>query len=243
MDTDDPGDQGYSPDVDRDADPHDQSLGASVPERSYRQLFYELRTARNTRDLVDTIRRYSWVLPLASLLLYGLTRGVFEFLTEPFAMSQGYTFTGWQIAAGINVLFGLFVSGFTWFLFFGVVGAIAGFFSDVTKLDTTMFKVGGYLSVLFVPVVVVSWFIALTIPAPDAVVAGAEPTTEVIETHRSVANASQMRLIDTMLSVTWIVIGFLLLPIVSELYDISSKQSVLSVLPVTLIAVVGTQLA
>lgn len=242
MDADDSTDRGYDPEMDRDADPHDQTLGTDVPDQSYRQLARELSSARSTQDLVGTMRRYGWVGPLTGLIFYGFTKGVFEHLTEPFAMSQGYIFTGWQIALVINVLFGLFTAGFTWFLYFGVIGALAGFFSEQVKMDPAMFKTGGYLSILFVPVVVVTWFIALTIPAPDAVVAGVEPTADVIETHRAVANSPQIRLIETLLSATWIVVGFLLLPVVSELYEIDRKESVFAILPVTLIAVVGAQL-
>ncbi|WP_254274587.1 hypothetical protein [Haloarcula marina] len=241
MDSDD-SNTGYDPQMDRTAEPHNEAIGVGVPEQSYRQLVRELANARSMQDLVGTMKRYGWLPPIVGLLLYGFTRGIFEHLTEPFAMSQGYIFTGWQLALGINLLFGVFIVGFTWFLYFGVAGSIAGFFSDKTNMDSTVFKAGGYLSVLFVPVLVISWFLALTIPAPEAVVAGVEPTADVIETHRVVANSPQMRIVDLLLSATWIVVGFLLLPIISELYDINRKQSVISVLPVTLLAVIGTQL-
>lgn len=242
MDSDDSRDYGYDPQMDRTADPHNEALGVGIPDQSFRQLFRELASAESMQDLVSTMKRYGWVAPITGLLLYGFSKGIFEHLTEPFAMSQGYIFTGWQLALGINMIFGLFIVGFTWFLYFGVIGSIAGFFSETTKMDPTVFKAGGYLSVLFVPVLVVSWFLALTIPAPDAVVAGVEPTEAVIETHRVVANSLQMRIVDLLLSGTWIVVGFLLLPIISELYEINRKQSVISVLPVTVLAVVGTQL-
>lgn len=242
MDTDDPTDYGYDPKMDREADPHDEALGAGVAEQNYRQLARELTNARSMQDLVGAMKRYGWAPPLLGLLLHGLTKGVFEHLSEPFAMSKGYIFTGWQLAFGINMFYGLFFVAFTWFLYFGVIGSIAGYFSEKTKMDTTVFKAGGYLSVLFVPVVIVASLIVLTIPAPETVIAGVEPTTEVIETHRAVANTSQMRIVDTLLSGMWIVIGFLLLPVVGELYEIDRKESVLTILPVTLIAVVATQL-
>ncbi|WP_416841750.1 hypothetical protein [Haloferax sp. DFSO52] len=242
MGSDDSPNFGYDPQMDHTADPHNETFGSGVPDQSYRQLIRELATARNMDDLVGTMKRYGWLPPITGVLLYGIVQGVFEHLTEPFAMSQGYVFTGWKLALGINILFGLFVVAFTWFLYFGVIGSIAGFFSEKTNMDTTVFKAGGYLSVSFVPVLIVSCFLALTIPAPETVVAGVEPTEAVIETHRAVANSPQMQIVDLLLSATWIVVGFLFLPIISKLYDINRKQSVMSVLPVTLLAVIGTQL-
>lgn len=240
MAPDDPPEYGYDPEMDRDADPHGPAVGAA--DQTYRQLARELTSARSVRELVGTIRRYGWAAPLFGLCLYGLSRGVFEHLSEPFAMSMGYIFTGWELALAINLFYGFFFVGFTWFLYFGVIGAIAGFFSDVTTMDTAVFKAGGYLSVLFVPVLTVASLIVLTIPAPESVVAGAESTEAVAETHRAVAETFQMRVVDTLMAGAWIVVGFLMLPVIGELYDIDMRESVFSVLPVTLIAVVATQL-
>lgn len=242
MAPDDAPEYGYDPEMDRDADPHGSAVGADVSDQTYRQLARELTSAGSVRELVGTIKRYGWAAPLLGLVLYGFTRGVFEHLSEPFAMSQGYVFTGWQLALAINLFYGLFFVGFTWFLYFGVIGAIAGFFSEETAMDTAVFKVGGYLSVLFVPVLAVASLIVLTIPAPETVVAGAESTQAVAETHRAVANTLQMRIVDTLMAGVWILVGFLMLPVIGELYDVDMKESVFSVLPVTLIAVVATQL-
>jgi len=51
-----------------------------------------------------------------------------------------------------------------------------------------------------------------------------------------------MRIAGFLLAAGWVVVGFLLIPIVRELYDVDMKASVISVLPVTLIAVVATVL-
>lgn len=240
MSSDDSPEYGYDPDVRRDADPH--AVGADVPEQSYRQLARELTSAGSVRDLTDTIKRYGWLPPFLGLLLHGVARGAFEFLSEPFAMSEGYVFTGWQLALLINVVYGAFLVGFSWFMYFGVIGAIAGFFSDETSMETDVLKVGGYLTVLFVPLMAIASLLALSTPAPETVVAGAESTARVAETHRAVDNSLQMRIVDVILAGGWIVVGFLMLPVVGDLYDVDRKESVLSVLPVTLVAVVATQL-
>lgn len=233
---------GYRPDVDRDADPHDPVLGGDADDRSWRHLGYELTHASDVRDLVGTMRRYGWLPPLLGLALTGGARGLLEHASEPFAMSKGYVFAGWELALAINVMFGFFLAAFSWFLYFGVIGSFAGYFSSVTKMETAIFKVGGYLMVLFVPLFAVSSALALTIPAPDVAVAGADSTADVARTYQQVSDTPQMRLVDTLLAGGWIVVGFLMIPVVSELYEVDRKASVLSVLPVTLVAVVATQL-
>lgn len=233
---------GYDPHADGDADPHDPALGADADDRSWRQLGHELTHADSVRDLVGTMRRYGWAPPLLGLLLTGVFKGVFEHLSEPFAMSKGYVFTGWEFALGINLFFGFFLAAFSWFLYFGVIGSLAGYFSTETKMETATFKAGGYLILIFVPLLAVSSALAYTISPPDTVVAGVESATRVAETHQQVSDTPQMRIADVLLSGGWILVGFLMIPVVSELYDISRKASVMSVLPVTIIAVVGTQL-
>lgn len=238
---DEPQSPGYDTDFDKDADPHDPTIGEGVSQRSLRHLGYKLTHAEDVEDLVGTIQRYGWAVPIAALLFHSVFRGAFEFLTEPFAMSQRYVFSGWKLALVINFIYGLFLVGFAWFLYFGVIGSFAGFFSEKTKMETTVFKVGGYLMVLFVPVLVVSSILAVTIAPPDAAVAGVDPAFELAETHQQVSSTPQMRLINALFAAGWVVVGFLMIPVISQLYDVSTKVSVLTVLPVTLIAVVGTQ--
>jgi hypothetical protein len=211
-------------------------------ERSPRRLVHELTNAGSVRGLVRTMERYGWAPPFLGLLAHGAVRGVFEHLSEPFAMSQGYVFAGWQLALAINLLYGTALVVLSWFLYFGVIGSFAGFLSETTDMETAVFKVGGYLTVLFVPLLLVGAALVVTIPAPDPVVAGVDPTSEVVETHRAVANSLQMRVVNTLLSAGWILVGFLMLPVVSELYDVGRRESVVAVLPVTLVAVVAAQL-
>ncbi|WP_227378697.1 hypothetical protein [Haladaptatus halobius] len=242
MSRDDTPESGYNMDVDSNADPHAPGIGVDATARTWRRLGRELTNARSISGLVGTVERYGWIPPLLGLLLSGVARGIFEHLSEPFAMSQGYVFSGWQLALGINLFYGFFFVAFSWFLYFGVIGAFAGYFSEETKMETTVFKVGGYLMVLFVPLVAVGSALALTIPAPEPVVAGAAPATAVARTHEVVADTHQMRIVGTMMASGWILVGFLMLPIVSELYDVDNRASVLSVLPATLVAVTATQL-
>lgn len=233
---------GYRPNVDGDADPHAPGLGADGDRRTWRRLGYELTHAQSIRDLCDTARRFGWVPPLLVLALHGVVRGWLAYLSEPYAMSQEYLFAGWWLALGINVVYGLFLVGFAWFMYFGVVGGIAGFFSEEAALDLTTFKVGSYLLVVFVPILFVAGLLALTISPPDAVVAGAAAPEAVAETHRAVSDSPQMRLVSVLKAAGWILVGFLVLPVVEELYDVDKRISVLAVLPVTLAAVVSTQL-
>lgn len=51
-----------------------------------------------------------------------------------------------------------------------------------------------------------------------------------------------MQLFSLLMAGGWILVGFLMLPVVSELYEVEKKQSVFAVLPLTLVAVVATQL-
>lgn len=242
MNADDTSEYGYDPDVDREADPTDPVVPGDVAERSWRQLGHELTNARSVEGLVASVERYGWAPPFLGFLLLGSARGVFEFLSEPFAMSQGYVFAGWQVALGINLVYGFFSVAFSWFMYYGVIGGLAGYFSDETSMNTTIFKVGGYLSVLFVPLVIVGSAVALTIPSPEAAVAGVDSATAVAETHETVEDSPQMQLFGMLMASGWILVGFLMLPVVAELYDIDKKESVFAVLPVTLVAVVATQL-
>lgn len=237
----DDGSPGYDTEYDPTADPHASEIGVGSERLAYRQLPRRLREARNVAELVETVRRYGVPPAAVALLLYGVARGVFEFLSEPFAISRGYVFTGWPGALAINLIYGLALAGFTCFLYFGVIGALAGFLSDEKAFDVDIFKAGAHLLLLFVPLLAVSGVIATTIPPSVAAVAG-DGAPAVAEVHRAVAGTVQMRAVGVILAAGWIAVGFLLLPIVRELYDIDRKASVLAVLPVTLIAVVATVL-
>lgn len=232
---------GYDTDYDPAADPHAPGLGDGAPTPRYRDLPAALTGAQTVSSLVDVIRLYGWVPPLLIAAVHGTVRGLFEHASEPFALSQGYVFEGWPAAFGINIVYGTFLTGFIWFLYFGVIGSFAGFFSDEAAIETDVFKVGGYLLAVFVPLLTVSSLLAATIPSSVASVASDRPAA-VIEAHRAIDATLQMRVASALLAFGWIVVGFLMLPIVSELYDVDTKASVISVLPVTLVAVVATVL-
>lgn len=230
------------PAVDRTADAHDHAVGAEASEQSWRDLGYALTHAESVTDLIRTVEDYGWIPPFAVLALYGVLRGVFEYLVEPYGMAQGYTFPGWELALGINLVYGFFLVTFSWFMYFGVVGALAGFLSEVKAMDVTVFKLGAYLSGLFVPIFVVGTLTALTIPAPKTAVAGTDPVGQITESYRVVYDTPQMQLVRLLKAGGWLLVGFLSLPVVKELYELDEKGSLLAVLPVTVVAVVATQL-
>ena len=232
---------GYDTGYDPSADPHGADVGAEGTELTYRRLPREFRGAETLPDLVETVRHYGWLPPVLAVAVYGGARGVFEFLSEPFAIANGYVFEAWPAALAINLVYGVFLAGFSWFLYFGVIGSFAGFFADDKAIDTGIFKSGAYMLLVFVPLLVVSGLLAATIPSSvPAVTGGGAP--EVAEAHRALAATPQMRIAGVLLAAGWVVVGFLLIPVVGELYDIDVKATVISVLPVTLVAVVATVL-
>lgn len=217
---------------------------ADVPEAGVGELLYRLRTAGSVGEVADTIDLHGWSVPLAVLGLVGFVRGVFEYLTDPFVIAEGYVFPGWPAAFVINVVYGVFVVAFAWFLFFGLIGSFAGYFSAVRAMDTAVLKVGAYLSALFVPVFVVGSALALTLSVPDAVTVLEDPDAvgSITTGTGYVRGTAQMRAVAVLKGVAWIVAGFLSLPVVSYRYELDRGRSVASVLPVTLAAVVATQL-
>ncbi|MEF8852221.1 MAG: hypothetical protein V5A44_06790 [Haloarculaceae archaeon] len=238
----DDGSPGYDPGYDASADPHGPDVGNEGTELRYRDLPHRFREAETLSELVATIRAYGWPPVAVSLVVYGVSRGLFEYLSSPFSIANSYVFEAWPAALGINVLFGLFFAGFSWFLYFGVIGAFAGFFAEGTAIDTGVFKTGGYLLLVFVPLLAISGLLAATIPAAVAAGGGGSPRAA-IEVQRSLDATVQMRVAGFLLAAGWVVVGFLLIPFVAELYDVSRKASVVSVLPPTLLAVLGTVLA
>lgn len=214
------------------------------PQAGIRELFSRLRGAEGVEEFADTIDAHGWSVPLALLALVGVVRGVFEYLTDPFVIAEGYVFPGWPLAFVINVVYGFFVVAFVWFLFFGLIGSFAGYFSEVKAMDTAVLKVGAYVSMLFVPIFLVGSLIALTISIPEGITVADDPgTVEAITTATTYLRETvQMRIVRVLRAMGWIVAGFLLLPVIAHRYDLDHKRSVASVLPVTLAAVIATQL-
>ncbi|SFR96777.1 hypothetical protein SAMN05216559_1706 [Halomicrobium zhouii] len=230
-------DTGYDP----SADPHGPDVGVGGTKLTYRRLPSQFRGAESVTELVATIRAYGWLPPVLALVTYGVARGVFEFTAETYAIANGYFFEAWPAAVLINVVFGLFLGGFSWFLYFGVVGVFAGFFTEETSIDTGIFKAGAYLLLVFVPLLAISAVVATTIPSSVVTLTG-EGAPAVADAHRALAATPQMRAVGVLIAAGWVAVGFLLLPIVRELYGIDRKAAVVSVLPVTLVAVVATVL-
>lgn len=192
-------------------------------------------------DALAAITRYGWAPAVAGLLVHGIIRGVFEYVSDPFVIIESYVFDGWTIAFAITLLEGVFIVVFAWFTYFGAVGVIAGFISTERIMAPEIFKVGGYLTALFVPAFLVGSAVIATVSGPPEL---ADVTAETVgdvavqeEAHSFIYDTVQMQVAQTLKAVVWILVGFLLLPVVSQLYGIDEKGSVAAVLPVTLVAV------
>lgn len=192
-------------------------------------------------EMIGVVRRYGWLPALFGFALHALARGVFEYVSDPDIIRVDYVFEGWPIAFGINLFFGASVVLFSWFLYFGLIGSIAGFFSDTIDMTTDVFKFGGYLTALFAPVFLVAVALMTTITVPEGTAAGIETTEAAAEfamrANSAVYDTPQMHVVRVLKAFVWILTGFLMLPVIQHLFDIDEKQSVLSVLPVTLVGV------
>jgi hypothetical protein len=232
---------GYDTGYDPSADPHGPDVGLDGEELSYRALPRRFRSVGTLPELVVLVRAYGWAPPFGAFALCGVVAGLFQFLSGPYAIANGYFFTGWPAALLINLFFGVFLTGFFWFLYFGVIGAITGFFVEDRAFDTGVFQVGGYLLLVFVPPLLLGGLLATTIP-PSVVTATGQTPEARIAVQRALAATVQMQLAGFLLAAAWVVVGFLLIPIVAQLYGVSRKVSVGAVLPVTLLTVVTTLL-
>ena len=215
-----------------------EHVGDPEAGRGVRAFVLELRDVRDVSGFIDTATTYGWAPVVLALALHGTVRGVFEHLTDPFIIASGYWFPGWQFALLVNIVYGTAIVVFGWFLFFGLVASIGGYLSSVRHMDVGMFKIGAYLSLVFIPVFVIGSIISLTLTVPEALVVGTADETA----HTYVRRTLQLQLVAFLRGLTWIVIGFVLLPIVADRYALDRKASVVAVLPPTMGAILATQL-
>lgn len=201
----------------------------------------ELVGAADVDTAVDTVGRYGWLPVAVGLLVHALARGLFQYVSDPFIMMEGYVFQGWPVAAAITAFEAFFLVVFAWFIYFGAIGVIAGFVSTERIMAPDIFKAGGYLTVLFAPVFLVGSAVIATVTAPESVAEiTAEQSGDIAvqsEAYAAVYDTVQMQIVQTLKAAVWIVTGFLMLPVVAKLYAIDAKGSVAAVLPVTLVAV------
>ncbi|MFC6906609.1 hypothetical protein [Halalkalicoccus tibetensis] len=222
----------------RNAD-HDRRASGWAVLRPWR----ELGRSDDIEGMIGVVRRYGWLPALTGLALHALARGAFEYLSEPFVVAEGYLFPGWPAALLINFLFGAFVVAFSWFVYFGLIGVIAGYLSEDHVMELDTFKIGGYLTVLFVPVFVIGSVLISTVAVPDG--AAAQAATQdgdaaefALSAYSFVYDTPQMHAVRALKAGAWVLTGFLMLPVVQRLYEIDEKRSVASVLPVTLAGVI-----
>ncbi|TYT63355.1 hypothetical protein [Natrialba swarupiae] len=224
----------------RSVDPDHRASGWTVL-RPWRKLL----GANDIDGVIAVVRRYGWFPALCGLAVHSLARGAFEYVSEPFVVAEGYVFPAWPAALVVNLLFGAFVVVFSWFLYFGLIGVVAGTLSDDHVMETDVFKIGGYLLTLFAPVFFLATILMATVGAPDGLHTegvsgnGAEAAEFAMTSYSFVYDTPQMHAVRTLKAIAWIVVGFLMLPVVGRLYEIDEKRSVLSVLPVTLAGVIS----
>lgn len=213
-------------------------------EAGFDELIGKLRDAESIEEYTAVIALHGWTVPLVLLGIIGIVRGIFEYFADPFVISEGYRFVGWPLALFANLVYGYFIVLFAWFMFFGVIGAFAGYLSDAREMDAAMFKVGSYLSTLFVPVFLLGALIILTVSVPEGVTAvdahQDDPSTALGAEY--VHDTIQYHVISIFRAIAWAIIGFLMLPIVEQRYELNRRRSVLAVLPTTLAAIFATQL-
>lgn len=225
--------------MDHSTDPDRRASGWAVL-RPWRELL----RADDIDGMVGAVRRHGWLPALIGLALHALSRGAFEYLSEPFIVVESYVFPGWPAALVVNLFFGAFVVAFSWFLYFGLIGVIAGYLSEGHVMEVDVFKIGGYLTVLFVPVFAVGSVLIATVSAPDGASAAAiaengdEAAEFAMTAYSFVYDTPQMHAVRVLKAATWVLVGFLMLPVVQRLYGIDEKRSVVSVLPVTLAGVI-----
>lgn len=208
-------------------------------------LFTRLRDAEGIAEFARIVAAHGWTVPIVLLACIGAIRSMFGYLTDPYVVMHGYVFPGWPAAYAINLIYSVFQMAFVWFIFFGLISAFAGLLSDVRAMDPAVFKTGSYLLTLFAPVFVLGAVLAFTITIPDsAALPGAEngyglenPTA-----YSFIHDTVQLHLVNALQALTWAIIGYLTLPVVEHRFELDRKQAAIAVLPVTLAAVVATQI-
>lgn len=204
--------------------------------------------ADSLHDAADVASQYGWLAPVSGVLVYALTRGFVTYVSDPLVIKEGYVFPGWMGALFVNVLYAFFLSGLIWFFVFGTIGAVAGLLAPSRGMNPDVFKVGGYLAVLFVPISIVSFGLALTVSAGDIGVANIAGSTvkevgpKLMESQVAMRATEQMTLVRLLRVSGWLIAVALVRPMLEELYDIGRIRSTVAVIPSTLAAVLGALL-
>jgi hypothetical protein len=190
---------------------------------------------------------YGWLGPALGLFVHLLFRTFVVYVADPVVMGKGYVFPGWLGALLLNFLFTISFAGLIWFLFFGTAGAFAGLLSG-RGTNVAVFKVGGYLATLFVPLSVVAFVLALTI-SPAEVGASAiggtdveQVASRVMDVQLSVRATRQMQTVRLLRAVGWLTAAVLLRPMLEELYEIGPLRSTAALVLPTIAAIMASLL-
>lgn len=208
----------------------------------------ELLRTNGFRDAVGTVSYYGWLPPIFGVVAHLLTQMFVVYVTEPFVIQADYIFPGWTGVFFVNLLYAFFLGGLIWFFFFGTTGAVAGLLASSRGLNTDVFKAGGYLAALFIPISIVSFALALTISAGDVGAASIEGTTaaevapKVMEVRMNIRATRQMRTVRFLRVIGWLTVAVLLRPMLEEFYDIGPVRSVAALVPSTMAVVLAAVL-
>ncbi|WP_231187910.1 hypothetical protein [Haladaptatus sp. DYF46] len=199
-------------------------------------------------EAAESIEYYGWTAPAIGVFAHVLFRSGFTYLIEPGVMKGGEPFPSLLSAFVLNFVYTSFQTLLLLFFFFGTIGAIAGLIASNRSLDVTTFKVGGYLSVVFVPIFVVASVLALTISGSDvgiAAVSGgnvSQMAPKIMEVRMNIRSTQQMQIVRLLRISGWLLCALLLRPVLARHYDLGRIRSTIALLPTTVAFVVFTSM-
>lgn len=204
--------------------------------------------AKDFGEAAESIEYYGWTAPAVGVFAHVLFRSVFTYLIEPGVIKGGEPFSSLLSAFVLNFVYTCFQTLLLLFFFFGTIGAIAGLIAPNRSLDVTTFKVGGYLSVVFIPIFVVASVLALTISGSDVGVAAisggnvSQMAPKIMEIRMNVRSTPQMQIVRLLRISGWLLCALLLRPVLARRYGLGRIRSTLALLPTTVAFVLFTSM-
>ena len=191
-------------------------------------------TRGSIRESARFAGRHGWGAPLIGVVVASLCRGSYNYLTDPTIVAQGHPLGNVSVLA-INVLYSLFFVLLSWVLYFGSVTALGGLLNQEIHFSLSAFKLGGYLSVAFVPIFLIGVVIAFTIPAsvaavePSSAANATDAARRTISAQLAIRSTPQASIVRILRTVGWLIVALFLVPAIAELYDIGRPRSFLAV--------------
>lgn len=206
------------------------------------QKFLTASSVRASAHVVDT---GGWGAAFLGVVVAALFRGVFNYLTDPLIVARGRPLGNVSVLA-LDVVFSFFFVLLTWVLFFGSVTALAGLVNRDIHFSLAAFRLGGYLSVVFVPIFLVGIALAVTIPVSAVTTDPAMATNatmaarHTVQAQLAIRSTPQMSFVRALRVVGWLVVAAFLVPAVTELYDMGRVRTTLAVVVPTAFIVMLT---